>query len=89
MKKTIELIIRKKKSLERRRHQAIRLLEKADESYELKNIELWEAYEGCVKHQQDRMFELVKDIMLLQMQIIEEEQHGINNNLRSSFGSGC
>jgi len=68
---------KKKVSLERRRHQTERLIIKSDKAYNAGNTELWEAYEGCIEHQQNKMLELINELMRLQTAIENTNNGGM------------
>jgi hypothetical protein len=76
MKKLIYKWTQKKISLERRRRQTERLIKKADQALKKNNIELWDAYENCIEHQQNKMIELIKEMMQLKEVIENIENHG-------------
>lgn len=62
VKEMIELQEKKAKELERRGKRSNELLKKSDEAY---SIEQWEAYQTCVKYQQDKMIKLIHDLFVI------------------------
>ena len=72
----VKIWTKKKVSLERRRQQTERLIKKADEAYNIGNTELWEAYESCIIHQQNKMIELINEVMQLQIAIENTDNGG-------------
>ena len=59
----IELLERKERELNRRGNRANELLRKSEEFEN--NAEQWEAYQQCVKYQQDRMMSLIHDLFVI------------------------
>ena len=59
----VELQEKKQNELNRRGKRANELLERSETV--LSNQEQWEAYQKCVRHQQDRMIELVHDLFVI------------------------
>jgi len=57
-----ELQEKKQKELHRRGKRSNELLKKSDEAY---SIEQWEAYQVCIKHQQDKMIKLIHDLFVI------------------------
>ena len=52
----------KKTELNRRTKASKYLRRRGDEAYKKKNTELWEAYEECIKYQQQKMIILICEI---------------------------
>ena len=88
MEALVNVWTRKSVALERRRQQTNRLIKRADEAYESNNPELYEAYEECIQYQQNKMLELVKEVIELRMilQDIEEDEEDKNDDFDRFFG---
>lgn len=77
MMKMIGKWIKKKEVLDRRYKQMDRLIINSEKAYESKNKEQYEAYEECIKFQQQKIIETIKEIVKINsvIQRIQKEEH--------------
>jgi len=73
VKEMIELRETKQRELDRRGRRSNELLRRSDE---VTNIEQWEAYQDCVKYQQDKMIKLIHDLFVIRsiLETVDSQQ---------------
>jgi len=69
-----KILKNKKRELERRSNQHNYLKLRADQAYEKKNKELYEAFEVCIKHQQKKMLKLIYEIGTIEQLFLKWKQ---------------
>jgi hypothetical protein len=75
---------RKKEALNRRYEQMDRLMIQSEKAYEVKHLEQFEAYEECIKFQQDKIIEMIKELVEFNS-IIQKMEDKENDSSLSSF----
>ncbi|TRZ48383.1 MAG: hypothetical protein D4S01_10410 [Dehalococcoidia bacterium] len=78
MKIVMKKWIQKKAALDRRYQQMDRLILNSEKAYESKNQEQYEAYEECIKYQQEKINEIIKEIREINS-ILQKERFNENN----------
>jgi len=76
MMKMISKWIKKKAALDRRYKQMDRLILSSEKAYKSKNKEQYEAYEECIRFQQQKIIETIKEIIKINyvIQKLEKEE---------------